>query len=81
MMGIALGSIETLEPTIISLVKSRFQSGRGMGALTASRSIGLFFANLVLGLLYTLGPLYAYSFAALMAMLAGVVLLGARSKL
>ena len=81
MMGIALGSIETLEPTIISLVKSRFQSGRGMGALTASRSIGLFFANLVLGMLYTLGPLYAYSFAAFMAMLAGIVLLGARSSL
>ena len=81
MMGIALGSIETLEPTIISLVKSRFQSGRGMGALTASRSIGLFFANLVLGMLYTLGPLYAYSFAAFMAMLAGTVLLGARSNL
>ena len=81
LMGIALGSIETLEPTIISLVKSRFQSGRGMGALTASRSIGLFFANLILGALYMLGPLFAYSFAALMALLAGTILLAAKSKL
>ena len=81
LMGIALGSIETLEPTIISLVKSKLHSGSGMGALTASRSIGLFFANLVLGALYMLGPLYAYSFAAFMAMLAGIVLLSARSKL
>ena len=81
MMGIALGSIETLEPTIISLVKSRLHSGSGMGALTASRSIGLFFANLILGILYTLGPLYAYSFAAFMALLAGFVLLSARSNL
>ncbi|MCL4373611.1 MAG: MFS transporter [Candidatus Marsarchaeota archaeon] len=81
LMGIALGSIETLEPTIISLVKSKLHSGSGMGALTASRSIGLFFANLVLGALYTLGPLYAYSFAAFMAMLAGIVLLSARSGL
>ena len=81
LMGIALGSIETLEPTIISLVRSKLHSGSGMGALTASRSIGLFFANLVLGALYMLGPLYAYSFAAFMAMLAGIVLLSARSKL
>ncbi len=81
LMGVALGSIETLEPTIISLVKSKLHSGSGMGALTASRSIGLFFANLVLGLLYTLGPLYAYSFASLMALLAGIVLLSARSRL
>ena len=81
MMGIALGSIETLEPTIISLVKSRLKSGSGMGALTASRSIGLFFANLILGALYMIGPLFAYSFAALMALLAGTVLLAAKSKL
>ena len=80
-MGIALGSIETLEPTIISLVKSSMHSGSGMGALTSSRSIGLFFANLVLGLLYSLGPLYAYSFAALMALLAGAVLLASGSRL
>ncbi|MGC8777041.1 MAG: hypothetical protein ACP5P2_03860 [Candidatus Micrarchaeia archaeon] len=81
LMGVALGSIETLEPTIISLVKGKRRSGSGMGSLTASRSIGLFFANLVLGLLYTIGPLYAYSFAASMAILAGLVLLSARSKL
>ncbi|MGC9099550.1 MAG: hypothetical protein ACP5HW_03315 [Candidatus Micrarchaeia archaeon] len=31
--------------------------------------------------LYTIGPLYAYSFAASMAILAGLVLLSARSKL
>ncbi|MGC9191034.1 MAG: MFS transporter, partial [Candidatus Micrarchaeia archaeon] len=81
LMGVALGSIETLEPTIISLVKPKRHSGSGMGSLTASRSIGHFFANLVLDLLYTIGPLYAYSFAASMAILAGLVLLSARSKL
>ena len=81
LMGVALGSIETLEPTIISLVKPKRHSGSGMGSLTASRSIGLFFANLILGILYTIGPLYAYSFSASMAILAGFVLLAARSKL
>ena len=82
-IGIAVGTIETLEPTIISLVKSRLNSGSGMGMLTSSRSIGLFVANLALGFLYVLGPLYAYGFAATMAILAGIVLLafGSESKI
>ncbi len=79
-IGVAVGAIETLEPTIISLVKSRANSGSGMGALTSSRSVGLFVANIALGFLYVLGPLYAYGFAAAMAMLAGIVLLGFGSK-
>lgn len=79
-IGVAVGAIETLEPTIISLVRSRTNSGSGMGALTSSRSIGLFAANIALGFLYVLGPLYAYGFAAAMAMLAGIVLLGFGSK-
>jgi hypothetical protein len=54
-----------------------------MGMLTSSRSIGLFVANLALGFLYVLGPLYAYGFAATMAILAGIVLLafGSESKI
>jgi MFS family permease len=76
LIGVAVGTIETLEPTIISLVKSKANSGSGMGALTASRSVGLFVANLALGFLYVLGPLYAYGFASIMAILAGIILLG-----
>jgi len=52
-----------------------------MGALTSSRSIGLFVANLALGFLYFFGPLYAYGFAAFMAILAGIVLLVFGSEL
>jgi MFS family permease len=81
LIGIAVGTIETLEPTIISLVKSKANSGSGMGALTSSRSIGLFVANLALGFLYFFGPLYAYGFAAFMAILAGIVLLVFGSEL
>ncbi len=82
-IGIAVGTIETLEPTIVSLAKSKVNSGSGMGALTSSRSIGLFVANIALGFLYVLGPLYAYGFAAAMAILAGAVLLifGFNSKI
>ncbi len=82
-IGIAVGTIETLEPTIVSLARSKINSGSGMGALTSSRSIGLFIANLALGFLYVVGPLYAYGFAAIMAILAGVVLLlfGFNSKI
>ncbi|MCL4371886.1 MFS transporter [Candidatus Marsarchaeota archaeon] len=82
-IGIAVGTIETLEPTIVALAKTAASSGSGMGALTSSRSIGLFIANLALGFFYVLGPLYAYGFAAFMAMLAGIVLLafGFKSKI
>ena len=79
-IGIAVGTIETLEPTIVSLAKSRVNSGSGMGMLTSSRSIGLFVANLALGFLYVMGPLYAYGFAASMAILAGITLLGFESR-
>ncbi len=75
LLGIAAGTIETLEPTIISIIKNRHSSASGMGSLTASRSAGLFMANIILGFLYFEGPLYAYSFAAFMAVLAGIVLL------
>ncbi|MEM0202056.1 MAG: MFS transporter [Candidatus Micrarchaeaceae archaeon] len=83
LLGIAVGTIETLEPTIVSLIKSRSKSGSGMGALTASRSVGLFIANLALGFLYVIGPLYAYGFAAITAFAAGIVMLafGTASKL
>ncbi len=74
-IGLGAGTIETLEPTIISIIKKRRSSGSGQGALTASRSVGLFFANLIVGFLYALGPLYAYGFAFIMAMTAGIILL------
>ncbi|MCL5101759.1 MAG: MFS transporter [Candidatus Marsarchaeota archaeon] len=75
LLGLAAGTIETLEPTIVSLIKSRSNSGSAMGALTSSRSIGLFVANLALGFLYVAGPLYAYGFAAIMAFTAGIIML------
>jgi MFS family permease len=74
-LGFGLGAIETLEPTIISFVKAEGRLGEGMGALAASRSFGIFFANLIMGLLYILSPSASYFYAAAVSGLAGLVVL------
>lgn len=76
-LGLALGVVETLEPTIVSRVTPNSRKSRGMGALTAARSIGLFCGNLFMGLLYHFGPAYSYSYAALVALAAAVILVSA----
>lgn len=70
-LGFAFGVIETLEPALISILSP---GGQGFAALSAARSIGLFVANLAMGLLYLLGPKYAYAYAALVALFAAIVL-------
>lgn len=75
MLGMAAGVIETLEPTIVSIAKGPARSGSSMGALTTSRSIGLFASNIILGVLYAYGPIFSYGFAFITATAAGVVLL------
>jgi len=79
LLGLALGVVETLEPTIVSRVTPASRKSRGMGALTAARSIGLFGGNLIMGLLYHFGAGYSYSYAALVAFAAAVILLVAAS--
>jgi MFS family permease len=74
-LGFALGVIETLEPTLISFIKGMGNMGRGMGALTASRSIGIFLANLIMGVLYVTNPFYSYGYAAVVSVAAGIVVL------
>ena len=80
LMGLSLGVIETLEPTILSLIVRRGRTGAGMGALTATRSLGLFLANLIMGLLYYCGAtwIWSYGYAALLAIVAAVILLSVR---
>jgi MFS family permease len=79
LMGLALGVIETIEPTIISLLVPHEKSGGGMGALTAMRSIGLFLANIMMGLLYGVQDswLLPYVYAGVVAAVAAFVLLSA----
>ena len=79
LMGLALGVIETIEPTIVSLLMPHGKSGGGMGALTAFRSIGLFLANIMMGLLYGVQDswLLPYIYAGVVAAVAAFVLLSA----
>ncbi|MCL8209065.1 MAG: MFS transporter [Actinomycetia bacterium] len=74
-LGFALGVIETLEPVLIARFVPAVQAGGGLGALTGARSVGLFLANVVMGLLYHLTPVDAYIYATAVAGLAAVVLL------
>ncbi len=75
LMGLSLGVIETIEPTIISRLMPSQSTGRGMGALTAMRSLGLFVGNLAMGLLYHFGAQWSYGYAALLAIIAAIVIL------
>ena len=61
LLGVAVGIVETIEPTIISKIYPH--EGQGMGILLASRSVGLFTGNLVMGLLYNLNLAYVYAFS------------------
>ena len=75
LLGVSLGAIETFEPTIVSLITSKEEQGRKQGYLTSSRSIGLFTANIGMGILYTINPSYSYVYAAAVASAAVIILL------
>ncbi len=72
-IGFAFGTIETLEPTLVSLVSSNKKLGTKMGGLTSSRGAGLFIGNLMMGVLYVFSPIYSYTYAAVVAIIAAVV--------
>lgn len=75
LIGMGIGTIDTLEPSLITKIKPKSEVGRGMGALTGWRSAGLFFGNIIMGALYYLSPFYSYAYAAIASLVAGVLLL------
>lgn len=75
LLGFALGVVETLEPSVMSVLRPGRQAGRGFGALSAARGVGLVVANLALGFLYGLGPAWSYGYAASLAVVAAAVIL------
>lgn len=75
LLGFALGVVETLEPSVMSVLRPGRQAGRGFGALSAARGVGLVVANLALGFLYGLGPAWSYGYAASVAVVAAAVIL------
>ncbi|AOL15500.1 MFS transporter [Sulfolobus sp. A20] len=74
-MGIAVASTETFEPTIISKLIKEESYGAGMGYLSAGRSIGLFLGNTVMGFLYQISYSYAYLFASTMSLVSFLLVL------
>lgn len=72
-IGLGTGFTEVFEPTIISKVSENI--GKGMGWLTASRSAGLFAANIIMGFLYFVDPAYSYLYAFSVAVIAGLTVI------
>ncbi|BFI74770.1 MFS transporter [Sulfurisphaera ohwakuensis] len=71
-MGIAVASTETFEPTIISKL-SRGETGTAMGALSFGRSIGVLIGNTIMGFLYQYSYSYSYIFAGIMGIIAFLI--------
>jgi len=82
LLGLGLGVVETLEPTLVARLAPQARASGALGSLTAARSVGLFTGNIVLGLLYHFGPAYSYGYATVLGMVAAAVLLvvGARAR-
>lgn len=78
-LGVALGFIETIEPTVVAASSAESRQGRAMGSLSAARSAGLLVGNLALGTIYASSHAGAFGYGALLAALAaGVVAVGGR---
>lgn len=80
LLGLSIGVVETLEPHIVASLSREEDMGLSMGMLTAGRSVGLFISNIVMGLLFTLGEIYAYLYAFAAALVAAVVVLAIVAK-
>lgn len=80
LLGVGLGVIETLEPTVISRLAPDAAQGGALGALSAARSVGLFVADVVAGFLYASHGGVAFVYGAVLAAIAAVII-GAQAPL
>ncbi len=80
LLGLGMGGVETLEPTLISSLVGSTRLSRGMGFLTVSRSIGQFLSNLVMGILFSFSRSAPYFYAFASASLATLILLAAEAR-
>lgn len=72
-LGIGMGGVETFEPTLVSSITEHTRLSRGMGFLTASRNIGQFLSNLIMGFLFSLSSSAPYFYASASALLATLI--------
>jgi len=73
-LGTGTGAIETFEPVIASILTPASRLSRGMGALSAWRSVGLFTSNILMGFIFTIDVFYSYLYAALTAAAAAAIM-------
>ena len=73
-LGAALGTVETFEPTLIAAISPPEKTAQRLGSLTAFRSVGLFASNVILGFLFLANPWIPYVYAGGAALAATVVL-------
>ncbi len=74
-LGFATGSVETFEPVIIAAVSRARKVSTGMGWLSSSRALGLFFSNSIMGLIFAISVFYSYLYAAVTSFLAALILI------
>ncbi|HET6384287.1 MAG TPA: MFS transporter [Armatimonadota bacterium] len=74
LLGFGMGAVETYEPTLAASLRTSGNVSAGMGWLSASRSVGQFGSNAIMGLLFVIAEPYAYLFAGGAALLAAAVL-------
>lgn len=75
LVGVGVGVTETYEPSLTSHLVRITEESTGMGLLSAYRSLGLFIANTVMGVLFSVDQFYSYVFATALALLASATLL------
>lgn len=80
-LGMGMGAVETYEPTLASLLIDSQGLSEGMGLLSASRGIGQFLSNVIMGILFTFGEFNSYFYAFLASFLASLVLFIAEKRL
>ncbi|MDE1862332.1 MAG: MFS transporter [Thaumarchaeota archaeon] len=73
-LGFATGSVETFEPVLVSFLVRAKKLSSGMGWLSSSRALGLFVSNLAMGILFVFSQFDSYTYAALSACFAAVIL-------
>lgn len=80
LLGLGMGGVETLEPTLVSSLVGETKLSRGMGFLTVSRSVGQFLSNLVMGILFSVSRSVPYFYACASAALAAAILATAEAR-
>lgn len=74
MLGLGMGATETFEPSAASSLVRQEWLSRGMGWLSATRGLGQFASNIVMGILFTMSQPVSYCYAFVSSLAAALIL-------